>query len=397
MLPQQAWDAASAIAATIDDAQMDRYHPASNAIGCFSNEDGAFSWCRPIAGRDYDRVVFLPGCRLIDTAWSMDWIISACSGLKEDGLLILPYRGDGKVSEPAGLKPYQLDKMLGKPLRVGDGFATFRPAAGAQHARSTAGLFMGSVYAWIGRFAEYRGAELRPDLSIEDWRGNETAWIIDETTFLDALTSDFLSETFADLARYLVFAAQGINAKSHSMIQVFSALFQDHGVLRWADLGSGSGFLGIELAMQIPVQVFNIDKSLAQSRLGVDMLNKVPAERIVGECTMITSRLETVAFPAELDAVSMLTTLCYVPKEAQHPLLRRAWDALRPGGALLIFENIRSRAYTRDYSLMFEEAELNGMLDELGGVARYFHAVTGCEMDASTARGKTCYRARIKP
>jgi SAM-dependent methyltransferase len=311
-------------------------------------------------------------------------------------LLILPYCGDGKVSEPAGLNPQQLDQMLGTPLSIGEGFATFRAATGGQYARSTAGLFMGSVYSWIGRLAEYCGAEKRSDLSIEDWRGADTAWIIDETIFPDDVIADFLSETFADLARYLVFAAQGINAKSHSMIQVFSALFRDRGLLRWADLGSGSGFLGIELAMQIPVQVFNIDKSLAQSRLGVDMLNEVPNDRMVGECKMITSRLETVGFPAQLDVVSMLTTLCYVPEKAQRPLLRRAWDALRPGGALLIIENIRSRAYTRDYALMFEEAELNEMLDELGGEACYYHALTGREMDASAAQGKTCYRVRIK-
>ena len=111
---------------------------------------------------------------------------------------------------------------------------------------------------------------------------------------------------------------------------------------------------------------------------------------------MVTSRLESTDLPGELDVVSMLTTLCYVPKESQAKLLRRCWDSLRPGGALIILENLKSKTYTRDFDLMFEENELEVMLNDLGGQARYFHALTGLEMSAAQSASKTCYRVRIK-
>jgi hypothetical protein len=46
---------------------------------------------------------------------------------------------------------------------------------------------------------------------------------------------------------------------------------------------------------------------------------------------------------------------------------------------------------------MLEEAELDGMLNELGGKSMHYHALTGGEMKAEAAAGKTCYRVRIKP
>jgi SAM-dependent methyltransferase len=254
---------------------------------------------------------------------------------------------------------------------------------------------MTTSLAVVGSLAEYRAAELVESLSADQWRAGFDGWRIDDSAGLKTLSADFLSETFADLARYLIFAVQGINTKSYSLWQVFQDALENDKVLRWADLGSGSGFLGIEIASQKPLHVFNIDKSLAQSRLGIDMMRCFPT--LVGECNFITSRLEDAELPDDLDAVSMLTTLCYVPREAQRPLLRRSWDALRSGGALVIFENIKSKAYTRDYDLMLEEAELDGMLNELGGKSMHYHALTGGEMKAEAAAGKTCYRVRIKP
>lgn len=296
-----------------------------------------------------------------------------------------------------GLILNQLQELIGSPEIIEPEFAVFRPSGSNFAPRSILGFFMTSTLSWVGRLAEYRNAEKRSDLTSSAWINGSDSWSINQQDDLRHLTADFLSEAYADLARYLVFAVQGINSKTNSLLNIFRDLFGYHRTIRWADLGSGSGFLGIDIAITHPVHVFNIDKSLAQTRLGIDMLTEVESNGLKGTCHMITGRLETVELPDNLDAITMLTSLCYVPKEAQRSLLRRAWDALRPGGALLIYENIKSNSYSRDYDLMFDEPELNSLLDELGGNLTYRHALTGKPTLALLASGKTCYRTLVKP
>ncbi len=392
-LPRDAWNIAASLSGIRVNDPVVRYHPASGAIGVFPSSDGTYSWCRNVS-EGVDTAVVLPGCRLIDTAWSHDWLHLINRGLLTEGKLVLPYRGDGLASEPAGLTPLRLNDLFGSPIVAKHGFAVFKADSTLRPLRSISGHFMVQTSSWIGKLIEYRAAELRNDLTICDWRANYPRWVIDSSSGLEQLTADFLTETFADLARFLVFSVQGTNSKSYSLQKVFQDLLGPEETIRWADLGSGSGFLGIELAATLPVHVINVDKSLAQSRVGLDMLRCFPDRE--ESCTFITSRLESVELPNELDAVSMLTSLCYVPRHAQQSLLRNSWNSLRPGGALLVLENIRNKAYARDYDLMFDEEELEALLNALGGEIRYYHALTGKRIPREAARGKTCYRVRIK-
>ena len=393
---KETWSLVNTLLEVKTDEVIDRYHPASNAIGHFASADDTYSWCRKLPTSQYNKIVVMPGCRLIDTAWSRDWLHNIICGLDQGGQLILPFRVDGRPSEPVGLAPWQLENLLGKPTQINDSFAAFLPIYCDRKPRSIAGCFMADPIFWLGQLAEYLSEERMCQLTAEVWRSGNSTWNICNNEPLERLTADFLSESFSDLARYLVFAVQGINTKSYSIQRIFDQIFGENKDLTWADLGSGSGFLGIEMAIQSPIHVINFDKSLAQSRLGVDMMQQLAHVSFVGKCSMVTSRLESTDLPGELDVVSMLTTLCYVPKESQAQLLRRCWNSLRPGGALIILENLKSKAYTRDFDLMFEENELQVMLNDLGGQARYFHALTGLEMSAAQSASKTCYQVRIK-
>lgn len=393
-LPQDAWKVATGLSSVPVREPVVRYHPASNAIGVFPSSEGTYSWCRSVS-KGFGTAIILPGCRLMDTAWTHDWLYFINHSLIREGELVLPYRGDGKSTEPAGLTPLQLDELLGSPVVVNHGFAVFRADHTVRPLKSVLGHFMVQASSWIGRLTEYRSAELRNDLTKSDWRAGHSEWFINDSSGFEQLNADFLTESFPDLARYLVFAVQGINTKAYSFRKILLNLFGTEKTIRWADLGSGSGFLGIELAADLPLQVFNVDKSLAQSRVGLEMLQGFPGREVA--CTFITSRLENADLPSELDAISMLTSLCYIPRQAQQPLLHRCWESLRPGGALLVLENIRSSAYTRDYALMFDEPGLESMLNELGGEVRFYHALTGERISSAAARGKTCYRVRIKP
>ena len=393
MFPSDAWEIAAKLSAWDPHCTVDRHHPASNALGYFPDLDGAYSWCRSVLNV-YDTVIVLPGCRLIDTNWSRDWLWGLSATLRDGGQLLIPYRTDGLPSEPAGLVANQLNAMFGAPQKVTDGFASFSPKYQKKHFQSVVGHVMSDAFSWIGRLAEYRSAELKGSLEVAAWRMDFDDWFINENSGLSPLSADFMSETFEDFARYIIYSVQGINSKSYSLANVFKDIFGSHQRIRWSDLGSGSGFLGIELASRFPLHVFNIDKSLAQTRLGIDMIKCLG--RLRGRCSFITSRLEQAELPDRLDAITMITTLCYLPKQEQWPLLKRCWEALNPGGALIIYENIRSTAYKRDFNIMFNEIELDKVLATLGSNIGYYHALTGRRISKQMAAGKTCYRVVIK-
>ena len=244
--PVQAWEETLGRLHGVQAENIDRYHPTSNALGVFPNKDGAYSWCRPYGKIRYDYIVFLPGTRLLDTSWTRAWLTAAASALSEEGQIVLPYRDDKLAAEPCGIPIDSLHTLFGTPVDVGESYAIFRPSRHIDAPQSVIKWFMGSSEIAIARLAEYRAAEQRKDLLESAWKKgcDEIEWRIDGEVATENLTADFLSETYDDLARYLVFSVQGINTKSYVLQTIFRELFGAGVPLRWADLGSGSGFLG---------------------------------------------------------------------------------------------------------------------------------------------------------
>jgi precorrin-6B methylase 2 len=74
------------------------------------------------------------------------------------------------------------------------------------------------------------------------------------------------------------------------------------------------------------------------------------------------------------DAISFLGSLLHVPRPAAPAVLDRAWEALRPGGALVVLESTRERGRSagRTYSArVFALDELEALLARYGEVVRY--------------------------
>ena len=64
---------------------------------------------------------------------------------------------------------------------------------------------------------------------------------------------------------------------------------------------------------------------------------------------------------------------------------------LRPGGVLVVHENIKSRSYTRDYDLMFTVDELEGLLRPLAPID-YFLPTATVQIDGEAAGTKSVFR-----
>lgn len=78
-------------------------------------------------------------------------------------------------------------------------------------------------------------------------------------------------------------------------------------------------------------------------------------------------------FAEPCDVVSAFGSLLFLPRDMLDTTLGRAWDALRPGGILVVHENIRRPRFqqTNYYGKMFTVAELESHLSRFGRIEYY--------------------------
>jgi cyclopropane fatty-acyl-phospholipid synthase-like methyltransferase len=94
-----------------------------------------------------------------------------------------------------------------------------------------------------------------------------------------------------------------------------------------------------------------------------------------------------------VDIITCLGALLYLPRAAVAETLSRWWDRLKPGGILLIHENIRqpNTPSSRDSDRMFEDQELTATLERLGK-QRFFAVTAMRELSPTAAAGKSVFR-----
>ena len=101
--------------------------------------------------------------------------------------------------------------------------------------------------------------------------------------------------------------------------------------------------------------------------------------------------IEHYSFDETMDVVSLIGSLLYVPKAARKGVLDRAWDALAPGGLLVVHENIKAQSYGRDLDIMFTVEEIDALLSGYGVIERYLStAIT--PVDRETAASRSVFR-----
>ena len=170
----------------------------------------------------------------------------------------------------------------------------------------------------------------------------------------------------------------GVGYKSALLRHIAKRYFEAGQPLRVIDHGGGSGFTAVEMLLQRDLQVtkavccdVSLLLAMVTSKMFADM-RECLADRFFFELTPI----QDFDYDEDYDLISFLGSLLYVPREDTEQTLGRAWDSLRPGGVLVIHENIKSRSYTRDYDLMFTVEELEGFLRPLAHIDYYLSTAT---------------------
>jgi SAM-dependent methyltransferase len=93
-----------------------------------------------------------------------------------------------------------------------------------------------------------------------------------------------------------------------------------------------------------------------------------------GSLTVVRAPSDDWEYDRPYDAISFLGSLFHVPRPAASAVLDRAWEALRPGGALVVLESVRElgRSLPSTYSAkVFGLEELEALLARYGEVVRY--------------------------
>lgn len=381
-------------------AEIDRYVSGSTALGDSPTPDGSYSFCRPLPANTYEQVVFSKGCPLLNTAWTRAWILGAAGALKYNSQIILPRFRTGGNERVDRFSEKQAQCLLGRPTRESSKHMVFRKGCLQQRPASVMSWFQDRMEHIIGSMMRFRGIEENKPEWFSQWQQNHSTlpWVIDKRAPLHELTADFLDQTYEAIAIFLSYIVQTVNPKANVVRYIFSDLLSGTEPLRFADLGAGCGFLGAELILEgVPVaEAISIDKSLAYGMVALDLCATYK-ERLEGRYRFVTGRVEQMESVGQnLDAITMITSLCYVPEDRRWETVCNAWASLKPGGILAVYENLQAEKFTRDYKIMFTEDQLESFLSRLGAPILYYHPVAAMRISQAESRNKTCFRVLQK-
>ena len=345
-------------------------------------------------------VAISPAQTYFRNAWAVALLSRLNEALVPKGLLVVPASTGKKAAKSGHWSAEWLRGHLGEPVwQKRDG--TYLAFEKSSSVKTPA-----SVLTWF--FSDRRG--LRDDLYRvarcgldETWRASTEKVLLAPSQWRTLATSEDGCEKCKTDAgagfdgeawNYSLF---GANYKSALMEYILGTFLGERKDLTLLDMGGGSGLLAAELLLagKRLGQAVNCDIK-ASSMVPARRLHKYYADEISGRLHVHIGSAQAFEFDALYDAVSFIGSLLYVPREHTQGLLDRAWQGLRPGGVLVVHENIKAPSYTRDYNRMFERDELDGYLKRYARIHRFL-ATGSMSVGKLRAGSKTVFRVVQKP
>lgn len=297
----------------------------------------------------YDHVLFSRPLRLYRTGYSADVIRVAVQFLKPSGVTWFPRNG---IDVESGGPPANLQ--------------------------------------WIEQIFGSRFDLESPDGNLVGWRNPQ--WsprphsifeIVRRSVHQSAADGDCRLEdsplglTSRTLAYQLVGAGYKSAAVSHILSETQSSVCE---ALHLLSFGGGVGMTELELLASDPriASVTNVDPDESGTReFGATLFATAVNSKVISsakEYNHVQESAETYRLhPESLDIVIFFGSLFLVRSGERVGVLRRCWQALRPGGVLVVHESVKSEAFssTEYFSRMFTSDELDKALTEFGPVSHF--------------------------
>jgi SAM-dependent methyltransferase len=351
----------------------------------------------PPAPGAHERIVVSPALRLFRGPWAQALVRRLNAGLAGGGSIVLPFDARPRP----GLSP-PLDWW--RQLFRQDG-RVVAESAGRGHVELA------------------RAADLPAAPSLLDWIVAEAPRLAHELVALGGRPEEELQralrETCADFARscgraepadrafdrsadldvdgaleLVGYWSVGLSYKAPILARIVREQFRGRRDLRHADVGGGPGWLAAELLLDEELGIeraLSVDLSARFALLARGLVD-AHADRLEGRLELAVGPMQSCEYGGAVDVVSFIGgTLCFLPDGDRRPVVERAWSALRPGGILVVLENIRAPRYVRDRDLMFEAAELDRLLGAFGPI-RYVSAIDARSLARPEVGDRTVFR-----
>lgn len=194
----------------------------------------------------------------------------------------------------------------------------------------------------------------------------------------------------------LNYAIGGVNYKAALLNHLIAKLIGQRSGLSTIDIGGGTGVVSAELLLGTPAvdHAINAEPQTSNALLGQYISHRFP-QRMAGRFGIASATAEVMAYDRAHDVVSFLGSLLYVPRAHTKSVLRNAWERLKPGGLLVIHENIKRPSYVQDYNYMFTVAELEEYLAEFGKPT-YWLSTGTVQIDPAKVEEKSVFRVLQK-
>jgi SAM-dependent methyltransferase len=351
---------------------------------------------------DFDLIACSTSVRFFESLWTKAFITLLIRSCKKGGLIIIPQCRGPETSpniyvSAAWLKPLLADGDAGRiahyvcfrrPDMVGGDFPSMllwaRNHVEDEEVRRYVSGPESMDPSTVGRLTQ-GGLPIRIDSRFEE-------------DLSDAAEFGSRADVFGDPAsaflRTLSYWIGGLAYKTPAIAHVARLCGLQHGA-SLLDCGGGVGHLAIDCVLdpECPIKrATTVDLSpgnaLIFERIARDLR---PA--LKGRVGFTLGSFASWLPDEPVDMIACLAALMYLPRAQVNATLSAWWDKLKPGGVLLIHENIRQpdTPPRRDLDMMFDSEELNGKLQPLGE-QRFLAATAMRELSAADGAGKSVFR-----
>lgn len=340
-----------------------------------------------------DRSIGFPG-----TEWTPGLLVRLHQLLCEDGVLAV----DAPPQQRSGciMGADRIDARLGAPLRVEAGaWRIYPPTPDRPAPKTLLSWYMGSFPATL--------LELLSPVSADDVATMAREPLVAEFLRADALeepTGEAAAGRTADLDTLaahvgsMAYLFHGVGYKGAVISEIIRQTFAADHPVDYLDIGGANGALAAELLLQESVAIRRAHTHELSAKY-LPLARQIylgHREAFRGRFGFSLGSMSDYAFPLDYDVVSFIGSLYLSGPEQRGDVARRAFANLRPGGILIVHENLRDGRAAPSHDFMFDERSLRELLSGLGPV-RCFHNTTGEEVPVDQVKGRTMFWAVHKP
>ncbi len=350
---------------------------------------GFGSFYYPVAPASFDRVDIDPAVRLLRGPWTSAFLSYATSLVRPGGKVSIPVYGRGADAK-GQLSRESVEMHLGHKAEV-----EAVSVVGGVEARVVAKFDdpLPGPHSTLGWYL----SNARDVLLASDAGPSGPAIELMPPRLVPGGSLTGVNSAVESLVAQQAYYVGGIAYKGPLLAHIVRTFIPDGVGLALTDIGGGYGLLAAELLVDRDSAVTSVavvDQSDANRALA-QLLQSWLRDCSHDAFTFINSDVEAEFELPEADVVVAIGSLLYVPRESLGGVLDRMWEAVRPGGVLVVHENIKHPSYVRDFDVMFEPHELDGFLKRFGTV-RYFASSATVEMQHDRVGRATVFRVVAK-